>query len=155
MQIEGRRTVEVQASPAVVWPLVADVTTIGRWSPLTESARWLAPADGPAVGARFEGRNRLPIVRRWTSRCTVTACEAERRFAFDVGNRPGDPTTQWSYELEPLPGGGTRLTESWTMRREHLPVRVYFALIGQRERVARGVEATLAAIKAEAERRVA
>ena len=39
----------------VVWELVSDVTSIGKFSPETFEAEWLDGATGPAVGARFRG----------------------------------------------------------------------------------------------------
>jgi len=150
MRIEGSRSVEVGAAPETVWALVADVTRMGSWSPLTVAARWLPPATGPALGARFAGTNRLPIVRRWTSTATVTACEPGRRFDFAVGVDPDRPNSLWSYTFEGITSG-TRVTEAWRMVREPGVVLVYYRLVGQRERVAAGVEATLARLKAAAE----
>ncbi|MCA1845705.1 MAG: SRPBCC family protein [Actinobacteria bacterium] len=167
MRIEGERSIEIAAAPEAVWALVADVTRMGQWSPHTVRAQWIEgpgveepaiapqPADGPAVGRRFRGTNRLPIVRRWTSTATVTACEPGRRFAFAVGRDAADPTTVWSYDFEPVGGGRTRVTERWTMLREPGIVLAYYRLIGQSGRLARGVEETLRRLKAAAERAVA
>ncbi|HRW36457.1 MAG TPA: SRPBCC family protein, partial [Aquihabitans sp.] len=69
-------TVHMDASPADVWALVADVTRIGEFSPETFEAEWLDGATEPAVGARFRGhvkRNgRGPI---YWSPCEVVECE--------------------------------------------------------------------------------
>jgi len=155
MQIEGQRSIDIAAPPAVVWALVADVARMGEWSPHTVAARWVEPeaGAGPAVGRRFRGTNRLPIVRRWTSTATVTACDPGRRFAFAVGNDPDDPNTQWSYDFEPVGGGGTRMTERWKMLREPGIVLLYYQIINQPARIARGVEETLRRLKAAAEAR--
>lgn len=152
VRIEGQRSIRIAAPPAVVWGLVTDVARMGEWSPHTVEAGWVDPAsgDGPAVGRQFRGTNRLPIVRRWTSTATVTACEPGRRFAFAVGNDPDDPNTLWSYDLEPT-DGGTTVTERWQMLREPGIVLVYYRLIGQRHRIAAGVEETLRRLKAAAE----
>ena len=152
MRIEGERSIEIVAEPAVVWRLVADVSRMGQWSPHTVEARWVdaGGGDGPAVGRRFRGTNRLPIVRRWTSTATITECEPGRRFAFAVGNDAEDPNTLWSYEFEPT-AGGTKVTERWEMLREPAIVLLYYRLIGQRARIARGVEETLRRLKAAAE----
>jgi hypothetical protein len=155
MDIEGQRSIEIAAPPDVVWALVADVTNMGRWSPHTVEARWAdgATESGPAVGRRFRGTNRLPVVQRWTSTATITACEPGRRFAFAVGNDPDDPNTLWSYDFEPAPNGGTRVTERWHMLREPAVVLLYYRLVGQRDRIARGVEETLRRLKVTAEGR--
>lgn len=145
MRIEGQRSIDIEAPPEAVWGLVADVTRMGEWSPHTVEARWVEP------GRRFRGTNRLPIVRRWTSTATVTESVPGRRFAFAVGNDADDPNTLWRYEFEPLPAGGTRVTEGWRMVREPAVVLAYYRLIGQGERIARGVEETLRHLKAAAE----
>jgi len=124
---------------------------MGEWSPHTVQAAWAdAGGDGPAVGRRFRGTNRLPIVHRWTSTATITACEPGRRFAFAVGKNPDDPNTLWSYDFAATPAG-TRVTERWQMLREPALVLVYYRLIGQRARLARGVEDTLRRLKSAAE----
>lgn len=153
MRIEGERSIDIAAEPAAVWALVSDITRMGDWSPHTVEARWADPADGAgaAVGKRFRGTNRLPIVRQWTSTATITACDPGRRFAFAVGKNPDDPNTVWSYDFEPAPAGGTRVTERWHMLREPWVVLVYYRLIGQHQRIARGVEETLRRLKTTAE----
>src|SRR5919199_5442509 len=99
-------SIEVLAPPEQVWNMVADVRRIGEWSPETVSAEWLDGADGPAVGARFKGRNK----RRgpWTTTCTVTASRPGREFAFSVGK--GETT--WRYDFAAV-DGGCRGTESF------------------------------------------
>jgi hypothetical protein len=153
VRIEGERSVEIAAPADVVWGLVADVRRMGEWSPHTVQAEWVdAPVgDGPAVGRRFRGTNRLPIVRQWTSTATVTECEPGRRFAFAVGRKVEDPNTLWSYDFEPVATGGTRVIERWRMVREPGVVLLYYRLIGQRRRIAEGVEETLRRLKTAAE----
>jgi hypothetical protein len=150
VRIEGERSIDIAAPPDAVWALVAEVTNMGRWSPHTVKARWVGPGNGPAVGRRFRGTNRLPIVRRWTSTATVTDCDPGRRFAFAVGNNADEPNTVWSYDFEPV-AAATRVTERWAMLREPGIVLAYYGLIGQRRRIARGVEETLRRLKAAAE----
>ena len=154
MRIEGERSIDIGAEPAAVWALVADIARMGEWSPHTVEARWVEPLDGegPAVGKQFRGTNRLPVVRQWTSTATITECDPGRRFAFAVGRNADDPNTLWRYDFEPGPLGGTRVTERWHMLREPWIVLVYYRLIGQRQRIARGVEATLRNLKAAAEK---
>ena len=154
MRIEGERSIEIAAEPTEVWALVADISRMGEWSPPTVEARWAHPGDGPgaSVGKQFRGTNQLPIVRRWTSTATITACDPGRRFAFAVGRKPDDPNTLWSYDFEPAAGGGTRVIERWQMLREPAIVLLYYRLIGQRQRIARGVEVTLRNLKAAAEK---
>ena len=71
-----------------MWGLVSDVTRIGRYSPETFGAEWIEGATGPALGARFRGhvnRNRRGI--KYSTSCTVTACDPGKTFSFGVGAR--------------------------------------------------------------------
>ena len=141
----------VRASPQVVYDLVSDVTRMGRWSPETTACRWLPPAAGPAVGARFRGTNRRgPLL--WATTCTVTAAEPGRRFAFDVAFGPL-PISSWAYDVQPTPEG-CRVTESWHDRRGAALQLASVPVMGIRDRAshnARGMRATLRALKAAAE----
>ena len=62
----GEASVRVAAAPEKVYELVSDVTRMGEWSPETTSAEWIDGATGPAVGARFKGRNRNGVAR-WST----------------------------------------------------------------------------------------
>jgi uncharacterized protein YndB with AHSA1/START domain len=122
-------TVHMAAPPERVWDLVSDVTRIGRYSPETFGAEWIEGATGPALGARFRGhvnRNRRGI--KYSTTCTVTACEPGRKFAFGVGAAGKPPTSVWGYEIAPA-DGGCDVTESFTLS----PLwwlRLYWALLG-------------------------
>ncbi len=150
MNLSGDRTIDIDAPPEDVWRLIADVTEVHHYSPLTAATTWVPPATGPTVGAQFTSINRLPVIRRWTSTSTITVCEPGRRFAFAVGRDPDDPNSTWSYDLRATPAG-TCVTESWAMVRESWIVRIYFFLIGQQRRLERGVDTTLVRLKARAE----
>jgi uncharacterized protein YndB with AHSA1/START domain len=128
--MQGSVTVHMNASPEKVWDLVSDVTKIGRYSPETREAEWIEGSTGPAVGARFRGhvkRNgRGPMY--WT-KCTVTACEPGREFAFGVGVGNGKtPVNVWTYRIEPA-GDGADVTESFQLA-DRLGLRIYWALLG-------------------------
>jgi ligand-binding SRPBCC domain-containing protein len=150
VRIEGERCTQIDAPPGAVWQLVADITNMASWSPMILAGGWIPPATGPAIGARFSGTNRLPVVRRWTSTATVTSCEPGRSFGFAVGADPAQPASEWHYRFE-ASEGGTLLTERWRLVREHPVVLFYFRLIGQADRMANGVEETLRRLKAAAE----
>ncbi|MBW4079750.1 MAG: SRPBCC family protein, partial [Acidobacteria bacterium] len=109
--------------------------------------------DGPREGSWFTGRNETPE-RTWETRSLVTTARRGEEFTFVVGG----VRTKWSYSLQPL-DGGSRLTETW----EFLPGGVESfqerfgddaegQLASRREAARTGIPATLAAIKAAAEK---
>lgn len=102
----------IPAPPHVVYDLVADVTRMGEWSPETTDAEWVDGATGPAVGARFRGRNTLGK-SSWTTKPTVVVAERGCEFTFDV---PGKSGPRWRYEFV-ADGDGTRVIESVTQER--------------------------------------
>jgi hypothetical protein len=125
---------------------------MGEWSPICKACWWDEGA-GPEVGAWFSGRNETPD-RTWETRSQVVVADPGREFAFIVG---GD-RVRWGYRFTP-DAEGTELVESW----EFLPgghalfEKVFGddapAEIAVRAEQARtGIAATLAAIKASAER---
>jgi hypothetical protein len=122
-------TEHVDAPPAAVWGLVADVTQTHRYSEETFEAEWLDGATQPAVGVRFRGhvkRNgRGPTY--WTV-CGITACEPGEEFGFEVlaGNRP---VNTWHYRFDAA-GGGTDVTESFRLPAT-TATRIYWALLGR------------------------
>jgi hypothetical protein len=154
--VSTRADVEVAermaADPIEVWRLVSDVTRMGSWSPETTACHWIDGATGPVVGARFRGTNRRgPLL--WQTTCTVTAADPGRRFAFDVTFGPAAIAT-WAYDIEP-DHNGCVVTESWSDRRVGAMRLASMPVMGIRDRGAhnrRGMVATLAALKAAAER---
>lgn len=141
----------IDASPETVWALVSDVPRMGQWSPETTGCRWLDGAAGPEVGARFRGSNRKGF-RRWSTTCEVTAAEPGRRFSFDVSSG-GLPISTWTYAFT-AEGSGTLAVESWTDRRPAWLRVLGVPMMGVADRAAhnrRGMQATLAALKAAAE----
>jgi uncharacterized protein YndB with AHSA1/START domain len=146
--------VTINATPERVWALVTDITAMGRWSPSNTGGRWILGASGPAVGARFVGFNKRGPAR-WLTTCKVIECEPNRRFAFQVYENK----MQWGWRLDPTEDGGTLLTH-W---RQHAGepsalVRLFGQLLFRGkldEEMVAGMPATLAAVKAEAERATA
>ena len=84
--------------------MVADLDAPAGFSREFLGAEWL---DEPGEGARFTGRNRLGE-REWEAECRVVEWAPGRRFSWCVGD-PAAPGARWSFELEPLVGGTTRL----------------------------------------------
>jgi uncharacterized protein YndB with AHSA1/START domain len=106
---------EMAAAPDEVWAMVSDVTRMGEWSPEATGARWLKGATGPAVGARFAGKNRRGA-RRWSTVGEVVEAEPGKAFAFDVYAGPFK-VARWRYAFEPT-ATGCRVEESWEDKRK-------------------------------------
>ncbi len=95
-------SIEIDAPPAAVWPIVVDINTPAAFSDEFQGADWVD--DGPALGARFEGRNHREGIGDWRVPCTVTGFEPERLFEWTVGD-VGDKVARWRFELRPTESG--------------------------------------------------
>ncbi len=146
--MQAQAQLQINASPERLWSMVGDVTRMGEWSPETVGATWLDGATSPAVGARFQGRNRRGPMQ-WTTTATITAAEPGRELAFLIA--PG--STAWRYRFEPS-DGGTLVTESCRVVPRDLLGRVLADLlprIGRRRDLERGMQQTLERLKVAAE----
>jgi hypothetical protein len=84
-----------------VWQLVCDVDVGGRFSTEFRGARWID--EGPALGARFVGRNEHPALGSWETTSWVTRYEPGRAFGWAVSD-PDNPSATWWYTLEQVEG---------------------------------------------------
>jgi uncharacterized protein YndB with AHSA1/START domain len=108
--------VHVDAAPAAVYELVADVSRTGEWSHEAVQVDWIDGATEAVPGARFRGRNEQGW-SRWTRRCEVLTAEAPHTFAFrTVPGRFARDSSLWTFTIEP-DGSGTRLTQSYRVLR--------------------------------------
>ena len=97
-------SIEIDAPPARVWEIVSEVRNAPQWS--SQAVKVFATGGRTRAGTRAINLNkRGPLV--WPTTSRVVEFEPGRRFA----NRINENTTIWVFELEPTPGGGTRLTE--------------------------------------------
>jgi len=155
-QKQASVSVDVAASPEIVWSVVSDLGRMGEWSPETIRVQWKGGAPGPggpSVGASFKGTNKIGL-RRWSTKGTVVAAEANQRLAWDVASL-GLPIARWTYTIEPT-GTGTRLTESYEDKRGSLLNVVGPLVTGVKERCAHNqvtMKTTLERLKAAAEAR--
>jgi len=150
------RSIDVPADPGTVWSWVTDLPRMGELSPENIGGRWL-DGTGPALGARFRGRNVNGTLRWWT-RVKVVRFEEGHRFAFDVRTPLGSRVSRWEYVLTPSPVG-CRVTENW-YRSGSWVVRKFMGpkVTGRADRPGynvRSIEHTLAALKARAEEQAA
>ncbi|MGV9318644.1 SRPBCC family protein [Streptomyces sp. NPDC003660] len=159
-------SIVIDVTPEVAYRAVSDPGDMGRWSP-ENLGTTPGSADGPAeVGTSFVGRNKRGRFR-WVTRCTVTAAEPGRHFAFRVHaigvGRPRlrGPIATWEYRFEPE-GEGTRVTETWTDDRRTWPdlaAGVFDRIVTSGSTFAdfqtRNIRATLRNLKRELERQPA
>ena len=142
----GSTSITIDRPSAEVFAAVADITRMGEWSPECTGGRWVAPAEGPAVGAKFEGDNVAKVgpvtLKRWTTTSEVTACAPGEVFEFVA-----EGYTTWRFELTEH-DGVTTVTESFS----HAPYGgwqkfVYGTLLRREAAMVAGMGKTLARIK--------
>jgi len=93
-----------------VWAVIGDPVGMGGLTAECAEMAWTAGCSGPAVGARFRGRNRSGW-RRWSTTCTIVRYEPGTEIAWDVSFGPL-PIARWSYRVEPGDTAGSSvLTE--------------------------------------------
>ncbi len=71
----------VAAPPDAVWPHVSDLSAPARFSGELCEVEWLDGVTGPALGARFLGRNQHPAAGTWETTSTVVAWDPPRLLA--------------------------------------------------------------------------
>jgi uncharacterized protein YndB with AHSA1/START domain len=146
MTVGGSASIQIHAAPEAVYDLLADIARMAEWSPETYRAHWLGDATAAAPGARFRGWNKAGPLR-WFTDPVVDVADRGRELAFTTTFFGRGRLTTWRYVMEPS-DGGTLLTESW----EEL-VRLLGRVLprARKDQIQRGMEETLARIKAAAE----
>ncbi|MEV7178472.1 SRPBCC family protein [Kitasatospora sp. NPDC093679] len=162
--------IRVGAAPSRVWELVTDIGLPSRLSPELHRVEWLGGAVAPAVGARFAGFNRHPVAGDWRTVSQIVEFDAERVFGWavlDADGRFGEPADDlrdrmatWRFELSPQADGtlvrqsvrigpGRSGVSAWI---ERMPEREEELVARRLDELRTGIGATLAGIKALAER---
>jgi hypothetical protein len=130
--------------------LVSDIERMSSWSP--QVVRSIVDGDEVGVGTTFANENQQDDVV-WPTNARVVRFEPPREFAFKVKEN----RLVWSFQLEPIPDGGTRVTQ-----RRECPDQITDLSIGFTDKYLGGVEAfterqragmreTLERLKADAE----
>ena len=133
----------INATPERVYELVSDLPRMGEWSPENLGGAWVKGATGPAVGAKFKGKNRKGG-KRWSTISTVVTAEPATDFAFDVSVK-GFAVARWGYRMEAV-DGGTRVTEYWDDHRNKVMAKLTGLALGIPDRAVHntaGMEQTL------------
>ena len=146
-------TMVINASPATLYALVADVTRMPELSPELQECRWLDGASAATVGARFAARNKAARGPSWVNKPVITAVEPGRAISWSR-TEPFAGTVEWSYRFDPH-DDGTRVTESYRVTK---PIsRLGWFIIekmspgDRRAQLRQGMQETLRRIKETAE----
>jgi hypothetical protein len=102
-------SVLIAATARSLWALVCDIQLPARFSSEFQGAEWLDGAAGPALGARFLGRNYHPARGEWETASTICEFQPEQTFGWSVGH-PEFPAARWRFVLAPE-DGAVRLTQ--------------------------------------------
>ncbi len=143
-------SIDIDATPAQVWSIVSDLRRMGEWSP--QCRRMFIRGGEVKQGTRTINVNRQGW-KVWPTRSYVKVFEPEKTLALKIAENG----TVWTYDLEPT-ATGTRLTESRTAPdgvsdlSNFLTKHVLGGTEAFEDELQRGIEDTLARIKAVAER---
>ncbi len=148
-------TIDIDAPPGDVWQMVTAMDRYGEWSSENAGGYWRRGDDGEPgtgqVGDVFVGVNRRDD-EEWKAPVEIVRRAEHEDFAFVTGGLDHN-IALWRYQLEPT-DGGTRVTESWTLRQlsprmvENGPSEVE----RRKHNAVTSMRATLEAMKAAAER---
>lgn len=144
--VEGSASTVINRPASEVFDAVADVTRMGEWSPECTGGRWVVPATGPAVGAKFEGDNIVKVgpitLKRWTTTSEITDYVPNEVFGFVA-----DGYTSWRYEFRDH-DGATSVTESFSHKpHEGWQKFVYDTVARRSNAMVKGMQQTLTRMK--------
>jgi len=148
-------SIEIDAEPARVWALLTDVPRMSQWSP--QVVRSTVKGGQVRLGATFANLNKQGFKRWPTSgkvvRFTPPTLAKGGEFAFKIRENK----SVWAFDLEPTPGGGTKVTERRETPDGISPLSNFLvrAVLGGQgkftDELRHGIRQTLERIKAEAE----
>jgi hypothetical protein len=110
-------SIDVEASPEVVFATIADLPAMGKLSPENTGGEWMGTATGPGIGVRFKGTNRRHD-EKWSTTARITRYDPPTTFVFEVTFGPFR-VAHWGYEIQSTPNG-CRVVETWKDRRNWL-----------------------------------
>jgi hypothetical protein len=147
-------SIEISASPEVVFELVTAMERYGEWSSENKGGYWRKGPDGVPgtgqVGDQFVGVNER-AGREWKAPVEIIEKAAPTSFAFITGGKDAN-IALWRYDIEPT-ATGSRLVESYELRT--LPPALVEggdpAVADRMDAMRTSIRATLEGVKATAE----
>ena len=107
--------VTIDADPDAVYALITDLPTLASLGDEVTTMQW-RKGTSAQPGAVFKGHNRNGG-RQWATTCTVTDAAPGAGVRASTCATPGLPISHWRYDIEPVDGGGCRVTEqTWDRR---------------------------------------
>lgn len=167
--IQTDRSIDIAAPPAAVWRALTSADPIEAGPGLVGQAGLAYPLSG-AIRGEGVGGERIGLFSTGTARERITAWQPARRLAFKVIDQPPAmeemspyrrvhaphvqgyfETSEMSFDLQPLAGGGTRLTAraAHVLRIDPVP---YWAPIA-RWAIGQNTDRVLGDLKVRSERR--
>lgn len=105
--------VDIKAKPAAVWAMISDPALSAQFSEESLGAEWAEGFDGPALGAKFIGRNKHKAIGEWEVPCFVHRFVDGAEFGW-VTSDLENPGAQWCFEVASI-AGSVRLRYSLTL----------------------------------------
>jgi hypothetical protein len=146
-----QETIEISCSPEELYDLIADVSMMGRWSPVCTGGAY------DDDGEWFTGTNVMGEAA-WETRCRVVVANPGSEFAFINHGLDGRvEMVRWGFRFDPVDGNGTHVTQTWEVLPDYADglgldeagtVSVLEIMKGA---ALEGMPQTLSALKAEAE----
>jgi hypothetical protein len=142
MKREIQHQIDIDATPAAVWAVLADTAAYGEWNPFVRRL-----SGELRIGAKLAVEIAPPDARVMTFKPTVLTLEDGRELRW-LGRvlAPGIFDGEHSFRLQPLPDGRTRFTQS--ERFKGLLVRLFASTL---EKTRLGFEQMNNALKQRAE----
>ena len=102
-----QESVTIDRSPEELYDLIADVSRMGRWSPICTGGSY------DEDGEWFTGTNAMGDAT-WETRCRVVVAERGSEFAFiNHGLEGRVEMVRWGFTLRPVAGGATEVIQTW------------------------------------------
>jgi hypothetical protein len=146
-----QESITIDRTPNDLFDLIADVSKMGRWSPVCTGGAY------DADGEWFTGTNAMGDAT-WETRCRVVAADRGREFAFiNHGLEGRVEMVRWGFELRAVEGGATEVTQTWQVLPDYgdglglNEAETRDVLEMMRDAALEGMPRTLAALKADAE----